>query len=82
LIVWRAVSEGLKVHVTVIGVVPEATLLIQPAILLSATVKVTFPATDTSTERVVLTPFDKGSATVRVTLIGVEELLVMVREVI
>jgi hypothetical protein len=56
--------------------------LIHPGILLLATVKVTFPATDTSTERVVLTPFDKGSATVRVTLIGVEELLVMVREVI
>jgi hypothetical protein len=70
------------VHVTVIGVVPEATLLIHPGILLLATVKVTFPATDTSTERVVLTPFDRESATVRVTLIGVEELLVMVREVI
>ena len=77
--VCRAVNAGLKVQLTEMGVVPEATLLRHPLMRLPAIEKVTFPATETEAVTVAETPFDNGSGTVNCTEIGADELLVIVR---
>jgi hypothetical protein len=64
------------------GVVPLASLLRHPGIRLPEIEKVTLPATETEAVIVVEAPFVRGSATVRVTAIGEEELFVIVRLVI
>ncbi len=81
LMVCLAARAGLKVHVTVIGVVPDASLLIQPETLFPARKKVTLPETETATLIVAETPFDNGSGTESETEMGEDELLVIVRVV-
>ena len=61
------------------GVVPLATLLRQPTILFPAIVKETFPATETVTVRVALTPLINGSGAESEMVIGDVELFEMDR---
>ena len=77
--VCRAVSAGLKVQVTVIGVAPDATLLRHPGMRFPAKRKVTFPVTETETLAVIDTPLEIESGTVSVTVICETELLVIDR---
>lgn len=81
MIFCHPLSAGLKVHVTVIGVVPLATLLKQPEILFPAILKVTRPATVADALIVIEVLFEIESATLSPTDIWKFELLVIAREV-
>lgn len=69
-------------HETVMGVVPDATLLRQPGMRFPAIRNVTFPATETDAVIVTDDPFDIGSGIDKVTVIAAPELLVINRVLI
>jgi hypothetical protein len=80
LIVCCPVSAGLKLQLIVIGVLPVATRLKHPGILLPAREKVTRPATERAALIETDVPLEIDVGTVKVTVIAAAELLVIVRE--